>query len=338
MQARGQSRGTSTPTRGTCTKGLGPKLARDRRGPEPACRPPPAPRRGRRRRTGSVRRRCRHAGRPRTRRGAGRHPPRARRSHVRAPRRRRRPPRQRTKRRTVSDAPDQADRRLRPFDRRRPITARPPRVRMRSRKPCFFFRFRLFGWNVLFTHGLLERPGRRRAPGRRRPAASWLCLAPSATDGHGSVRRARRLQQSGAGVVRRVGERSTGPRKRGLRSCGCLPTRAFVALSTALLSSATPATRPAPGAGNFPTGPPGHMADKWETGWHRRGRSPHVWIRLWTTGGRQTWALQQRTISGPRSPPPCARSSPRRRGTPGSRVSMRSTSPRTPSCSVSPVR
>ena len=67
-----------------------------------------------------------------------------------------------TEGRTVSDGPDQADRRSRPLDRRRVIAARPPRVRMRSRKPCFFFRFRLFGWNVLFTHGLLERPSRRK--------------------------------------------------------------------------------------------------------------------------------------------------------------------------------
>ena len=34
------------------------------------------------------------------------------------------------------------------------------RVRIRRRKPCFFFRLRLFGWNVLFTHGLLAGPPR----------------------------------------------------------------------------------------------------------------------------------------------------------------------------------
>ena len=31
---------------------------------------------------------------------------------------------------------------------------------IRCRNPCFFFRFRLFGWKVRFTHGLLERAAR----------------------------------------------------------------------------------------------------------------------------------------------------------------------------------
>jgi len=35
------------------------------------------------------------------------------------------------------------------------MMARPPRVRMRVRKPWVFLRFRLLGWNVRFTHGLL---------------------------------------------------------------------------------------------------------------------------------------------------------------------------------------
>src|SRR5712671_5172151 len=63
------------------------------------------------------------------------------------------------------DAPDQAERRERPLVRRRRITARPARLRIRSRNPCFFFRFRLFGWYVRFTHGLLETPGPRWGPG-----------------------------------------------------------------------------------------------------------------------------------------------------------------------------
>jgi hypothetical protein len=37
-------------------------------------------------------------------------------------------------------------RRLRPFLRRRARMARPRRVRILDRKPCFFFRRRLFGW------------------------------------------------------------------------------------------------------------------------------------------------------------------------------------------------
>jgi hypothetical protein len=56
----------------------------------------------------------------------------------------------------AADAPDQADSRARPRRRRVLITARPARVRIRCRNPCFFFRFRLFGWKVRFTPGLLE--------------------------------------------------------------------------------------------------------------------------------------------------------------------------------------
>ena len=49
-----------------------------------------------------------------------------------------------------TDRNDQAERDLRPLARRRLITARPERVRMHRRKPCFMWRRRLFGWNVLF--------------------------------------------------------------------------------------------------------------------------------------------------------------------------------------------
>ncbi len=75
---------------------------------------------------------------------------------------------ERLKRCLTTNAPDQADRLARPLPRRRRITARPARFRIRRRNPCFFFRFRLFGWYVRFTHGLLERPGRGGAPGRAR--------------------------------------------------------------------------------------------------------------------------------------------------------------------------
>ena len=47
---------------------------------------------------------------------------------------------------------DQADRRWRPLARRDLRTARPARVLMRLRKPCFLERRRLLGWNVRFTH------------------------------------------------------------------------------------------------------------------------------------------------------------------------------------------
>ena len=46
---------------------------------------------------------------------------------------------------------DQADSRLRPFRRRAFRTARPPRVAIRARKPCFIDRRFLLGWYVRFT-------------------------------------------------------------------------------------------------------------------------------------------------------------------------------------------
>ena len=52
---------------------------------------------------------------------------------------------------------DQALSRSRPFCLRAARTARPARVRMRSRKPCVFARRRLFGWNVRLLTGT---PGR----------------------------------------------------------------------------------------------------------------------------------------------------------------------------------
>src|ERR1700730_7447549 len=52
----------------------------------------------------------------------------------------------------VTNGPDQAERLERPLPRRRPMTARPPRVRIRMRKPREFFRFRLLGWQRLFHH------------------------------------------------------------------------------------------------------------------------------------------------------------------------------------------
>jgi hypothetical protein len=48
---------------------------------------------------------------------------------------------------------DQALSRSRPLRLRAARTARPARVRMRSRKPCVFARRRLFGWNVRLLTG-----------------------------------------------------------------------------------------------------------------------------------------------------------------------------------------
>src|SRR5262245_26418543 len=52
--------------------------------------------------------------------------------------------------RTVADAPDQAESRFRPRARRERSTARPPRDRIRTRKPWVFLRLRVFGWYVRF--------------------------------------------------------------------------------------------------------------------------------------------------------------------------------------------
>ena len=56
-----------------------------------------------------------------------------------------------------SSRQDQALSRSRPLCLRAARTARPARVRMRSRKPCVFARRRLFGWNVRL---LTEAPGK----------------------------------------------------------------------------------------------------------------------------------------------------------------------------------
>lgn len=54
---------------------------------------------------------------------------------------------------TVEDVA-QAARRWRPLLRREAMMARPARVRIRRRKPCFLCRRRLFGWNVRLLTGM----------------------------------------------------------------------------------------------------------------------------------------------------------------------------------------
>jgi hypothetical protein len=81
----------------------------------------------------------------------------------------------------VTDSPDQAESRVRPFDRRFFNRARPARVCMRWRNPCFLLRRRLLGWNVRFTHGLLG-PGRR--AGHCAPAWGRGCADPAVYGRH----------------------------------------------------------------------------------------------------------------------------------------------------------
>src|SRR6478752_10232591 len=55
---------------------------------------------------------------------------------------------------------------VRPFARRAARMARPARVRIRRRKPCFLARRRLFGWNVrllILLLRLVESPRREMA-------------------------------------------------------------------------------------------------------------------------------------------------------------------------------
>jgi hypothetical protein len=107
---------------------------------------------------------------------------------------------QRPKRCLTTDAPDQAESLERPLLRRCRITARPARLRIRRRKPCFFLRFLLFGWYVRFTHGLLERPGRGGALGRAR----GVCRVGPRADGQQSLRAQNKPGQSGSRMIVRA--------------------------------------------------------------------------------------------------------------------------------------
>jgi hypothetical protein len=79
---------------------------------------------------------------------------------------------------------DQALSRSRPLRLRAARTARPARVRMRSRKPCVFARRRLFGWNVRLLTG---------TPGRGSGSA-WPRLASGRLPEHATTARGARNQ------------------------------------------------------------------------------------------------------------------------------------------------
>jgi hypothetical protein len=199
---------------------------------------------------------------------------------------------ERAERSTVPHAPDQADRRLRPLRRRRATTARPPRVRIRTRKPCVLLRLRLFGWNVLFTHRLLGRrgrggPGRRAHPGKEQ-----------GRDGRGSVRPRANRQQSGSrrvcALARDAPQRSCSrpepdrypPREPVRRPIPGL-VAPLVGFPQGLLGCPRSA-RPSHGTSPRWSLPcTGHRVSRSapEAPWARERRpSPHMWIRLWTTG------------------------------------------------------
>jgi hypothetical protein len=86
-------------------------------------------------------------------------------------------PREGRERRTVADAPDQAERRFRPRARRARSTARPPLVRMRRRNPWVLARLRLFGWYVRFNEEPPRGAARSPRSGTAREAETAKCTA-----------------------------------------------------------------------------------------------------------------------------------------------------------------
>jgi hypothetical protein len=89
-------------------------------------------------------------------------------------------PREGRERRTVADAPDQAERRFRPRARRARSTARPPLVRMRRRNPWVLARLRLFGWYVRFNEEPPRGAARSPRSGTAREAETAKCTARNA--------------------------------------------------------------------------------------------------------------------------------------------------------------
>ena len=101
----------------------------------------------------------------------------------------------------ITDSPDQAESRVRPFNRRFFSNARPARVCIRWRNPCFLLRRRLLGWNVRFTHGLLgPRVGAQTwAPGTRARLRRPCSVRPSRSLGQSEASLAHRSRPARAG-------------------------------------------------------------------------------------------------------------------------------------------
>jgi hypothetical protein len=141
-------------------------------------------------------------------------------------------------------------------------------VRIRCRNPCFFFRFRLFGWKVRFTHGLLEEGARR-----------WIGAGPRGGGGpdRGAGRRgilgsdgSPRNPRAGSGAAVDGGHAS-GHASR--RTCGYRPERALsptrdgptlpLSLRNPFARFALPPDRHGLGLADFPGGLPGpRQADR----------------------------------------------------------------------------
>lgn len=178
---------------------------------------------------------------------------------------------ERLERPTVADSVSQAASRLRPRARRAFSTARPPRVCIRARKPCFFLRFRVLGWNVRFTHGLLERTRDAGPPPRGRSATR------TRRRGNGAVYRA-----PSKDVATRPCRAAPGLARTGLASTSPLVTSRHPVLRSPL--AVVPASGGAlPCGASASTGRPARRGE-------RRAPLPflhNVWTRLWTTKTRR---------------------------------------------------
>ena len=156
---------------------------------------------------------------------------------------------------------------------------RPAFVRIRRRKPCFLLRLRLFGWNVLFTHGLLERPGRNQM-------GPWGA-APHAFDA-GAARCSEGVY-GGAGPTA-----STSMRTPTARACATPADEPLAwtrnAMSTGIaccvVHSADMVRDPgAPGDPVLGTSPAIGSTDRSPVHTPPTAASPHLWTHLWTTLG-----------------------------------------------------
>ena len=162
-------------------------------------------------------------------------------------------PREGLERRTVADAPDQAERRLRPRARRARSTARPPLVRIRRRKPWVFCACGCWAGTCASTQGLLEAAARGPKSGTAREAETDRVYGP------GTARRnAERPITSGENPRSPLSHKDAGatlPRLARPPAWPCgLPRRVTA-----------------------PTRPTARAADMLAT------RSPHLWTLLWTT-------------------------------------------------------
>ena len=127
-------------------------------------------------------------------------------------------------------------------------------MRIRDRNPCSFLRFRLFGWKVRFTHGLLEkgRPRDPRSGAANESGGPHECTATRET-----------VAQRGRRATRTVRRRAT------------LVCRETPVLGSNFSPAPRPRRRTSPKL-ERPTCLLGRLLPV-----ARRGTSPHLWMGLW---------------------------------------------------------